>query len=364
MLAPSMTGGRAPLCVGSYTSGISGGRRGYGLAVVDVPSCDGEIELRGVVEGVPDPSFLALSPDRSTLYAVNEVPGGQGQVTALRFDDTGWPRVLGRQSTGGTSPAHLSVHPSGRFVLVANYGSGSVAVHPVRPDGSLDEPSTVVQHTGSGPIRPQQSSSHPHMVVTDPSGQWILVVDLGTDHVYVYRLDEAKGALTEHGRTAVLPGAGPRHLVFHPNGRYAYLVNELNSSVTACRWSTESGELRLGQGLSTLEDREEGRTENWAGAVLISSDGRFVYATNRGDDSIAMFAVVGDGERLGWLGKVPCGGSWPRHAALCREGDLLYVANQRSGELVTFTVNRRTGRLTPAGAGLPMPEAACVLPID
>ncbi|WP_433334654.1 lactonase family protein [Spirillospora sp. CA-294931] len=323
--------------LGGYTS--AGGR---GLLVARAGPA-GTLTVRESVD-VPDPSFLALSPGGRRLYAVSEVD--DGRVLAFALTREGSPRPLGHRSAHGAAPAHLSVHPSGRYLLSATYSGGTVAVHPIRPDGSLGPSAHVVRHDGAEP--------HPHQIVTAPDGRFVLAVDLGTDSVLVYRLDLATGRLDRHSRARLRPGAGPRHLAFHPGGHTAYVINELDSTVTVCAY--DRGRLTPGQIVSTVP--EGTTTPNYPGEILVSPDGRHVYGTNRGHDSVAVFATRG--RRLRLVTTVACGGHWPRHMELARGGRLLYVANQRSGSVTAFTVSG--ARLEPAGTPLTTPAPACVLP--
>ncbi len=222
-----------PLFLGTYTS-VEGGGTGIGLASYDPVS--GRITGTGTLTGVGDPSYLAAHPDGRTLYAANERQ--DGGVTAVRLGGRG--EVLGTRGTGGAGPCHLSVHPSGRWLLSANYGSGSVAVHPIDASGAPGERTDLVTHSAPPP-GPGQQGPHAHQFVTSPDGGHVLAVDLGTDTVYTYRPDLARGTLAEVSRAQTRPGAGPRHLTFHPGGRYAYLANEVDNTVAVCAYSPAAG---------------------------------------------------------------------------------------------------------------------------
>ncbi|MGW3988047.1 lactonase family protein [Streptomyces sp. NPDC004830] len=342
--------GPRPLLIGTYTS-AEGGGKGIALAAYD-PST-GRITGNGTVEGVGDPSYLALHPDRRTLYAVNERE--DGAVTAVRLADH---KVLGSRSTGGAAPCHLSVHPSGRWLLSANYGSGSVAVHPIGPSGSLGERTDLVIHA-SPPPGPGQDGPHAHQIVTSPDGGHVLAVDLGTDTVYTYRLDERAGTLAEVARARTRPGAGPRHLTFHPGGRYAYLADEVDNTVAVCAYDPATGRLRVGEAQST----GTGPGTSYPAQLLVTADGRFAYLANRGDDSLTRYAVEGDGARLRLLDTVPVGGEFPRQIALSPEGTLLFAANQKSSTVTVFHVAEEDGGLRRAGEPFPSAVAVCALPL-
>ncbi|MEV8599506.1 lactonase family protein [Streptomyces griseoviridis] len=347
--APSATGPR-PLYVGTYTS-AEGGGKGIGIAAYDPVS--GRISGAGTLTGVPDPSYLAVGPGGRTLYAVDEREAGA--VTAVRLADRA---VLGSRSTGGSAPCHLSVHPSGRWLLSANYGSGSVAVHPIDASGALGERADLVTHRSPAP-GPGQQGPHAHQFTTSPDGGHVLAVDLGTDTVYSYRLDRRTGRLTEVARAAARPGAGPRHLTFHPGGRHAYLANELDDTVTVCGYAPDTGRLTIGAPQPT----GSGAGTNYPAQILVTSDGAYAFLANRGHNSLARYAVEADGARLRLLGTVPVAGDFPRQIALSPDGRLLFAANQRSGTVSVFHVDAGRGELRLAGAPFASPVAVCALPL-
>jgi 6-phosphogluconolactonase (cycloisomerase 2 family) len=336
--------------VGTYTS-AEGGGTGIGLASYDPET--GGITGSGTLTGVPDPSYLAVHPDGRTLYAVDERP--DGGVTAVRLADR---RVLGTRSTGGAGPCHLSVHPGGRWLLSANYGSGSVAVHPIAASGALGERTDLVTHSSPAP-GPGQEGPHAHQFVTGPDGRHVLAVDLGTDTVYTYLLDQAKGTLTQAAQAHTRPGAGPRHLTFHPGGRYAYLANEVDDTVTVCAYDPATGRLRIGEPQST---GSMGVT-NYPAQILVTADGGYAFLANRGHNSLARYAVEAGGARLRLLGTVPVGGDFPRQIAFSPDGRLLFAANQRSGTVTVFHVDMEHGELRRAGEPFASPVAVCALPL-
>ncbi|MFE9593954.1 lactonase family protein [Streptomyces sp. NPDC006294] len=342
-----------PLFLGTYTS-AEGGGSGIGLATYDERT--GRITGTGVVEGVADPSYLAAHPSGHTLYAVNERENGS--VTAVRIAEGGTADVLGSRPTGGAAPCHLSVHPSGRWLLSADYGSGTVAVHPLEASGALGGRTDKVSHD-SPPPGPGQDGPHAHQIVTSPDGGHVLAVDLGTDTVYTYRLDTGAGTLHEVSRATVRPGAGPRHLSFHPSGRYAYLANELDNTVQVCAYDPATGRLRP----AAPQPTGTGPGINHPAQLVVTGDGRYAYLANRGHDSLTRYAVEAGGSRLRLLDTVPAGGEFPRHIALSPPGGLLFAANQRSGTVTVFHVDRRTGGLRPAGPAFRSPVAVCALPL-
>ncbi|MET7682394.1 lactonase family protein [Streptomyces sp. NPDC005423] len=342
--------GPRPLLLGTYTS-VDGGGNGIGLATYD-PST-GRITAAGTLTGIGDPSYLAVHPDGRTLYAVDERTSGA--VTAVRLADR---KILGARSTGGAGPCHLSVHPGGRWLLSANYGSGSVAVHPVDGSGALGEHTDLVTHSDPRP-GPGQQGPHAHQFVTSPDGGHLLAVDLGTDTVYSYRLDTTDGTLTEVARAHARPGAGPRHLTFHPGGRHAYLANEVDDTATVCGYDPASGQLTIG----TPQSTGSGKGTNYPAQFLVTSDGAYAYLANRGHNSLARYAVEADGARLRLLDTVPVSGDFPRQIAFSPDGSLLFAANQRSGTVSVFRVDPASGRLRLAGEPFASPVAVCALPL-
>jgi 6-phosphogluconolactonase len=325
--------------VGSYTSD-----GGTGLAVAEVDPATGALTIGHTVPGVPDASWLACSADGRFLYTTNEQDPG-GTVTAL---DRRHPRpmVLNSQPTKGSAPTHLCVHPGGRYLLAANYGSGSVAVLPLGADGRIGALTDLVEHVGG----------LAHQVMTDPSGRWVLAVDLGIDSVFVHDLDLDAGKLSEHQRLAVDEGIGPRHLVWHPDGVRAYLVCENASQVIVCAWDAETGTLTAGPAVGTV--LPGAGMPNFPGEGVVSPDGRFLYVTNRGDNSIATFATDGD---LTLLRTVPCGGDWPRHVTLDETGRRLYVSNQRSGTVTLLPRDPASGLVYPVSGNTKATAVAMVL---
>ncbi|SFS62901.1 lactonase family protein [Saccharopolyspora flava] len=323
--------------IGSYTSSQPAGR-GVDVAMRDM---NGVLAPSGTLDGVADASFFAWSPDHKFLYVTNEQP--QGSITAIDVS-THEPRIINTAPSGGNAPTHLSVHPDGEYVLTAHYGDGTVAVHRRNPDGGIGENTALVRHPGAEP--------HAHQVLVDPSGKWVVSVDLGADSVFVHAFDAGK--LTQHQQLALPAGTGPRHLVF--KGTTAYLVAELNSTITVLGWDPEAGNLTAGQVISSRAPEAAG--ENFPAEIVISRDGKFVYATNRGDDTVAVFAV-NDGQ-LTFHSAAPSGGNWPRHCALDPEETSLFVANQRAGTITRLARDPETGALTPTPDSYACPSVAAI----
>ncbi|MFD9000111.1 lactonase family protein [Streptomyces sp. NPDC059582] len=342
--------GPRPLYIGTYTS-AEGGGKGIGLATYDTGT--GRITGTGTLTGVPDPSYLAVHPDGRTLYAVDERE--QGAVTAVRLSDR---RILGSRATGGAQPCQLSVHPGGRWLLSADYGSGSVAVHRIDASGALGERTDRVVHSSPAP-GPGQQGPHAHQVVTSPDGGHVLAVDLGTDTVYTYRLDDRAGTLTEVAQAHTRPGAGPRQLTFHPGGRYAYLANEVDDTMAVCAYDPATGRLSIGAPQST----GGGKGTNYPAQFLVTANGSYAFLANRGHNNLARYAVEADGARLRPLGTVPVAGDFPRQIAFSPDGGLLFAANQRSSTVSVFDVDAKNGELRLAGEPFASPVAVCALPL-
>jgi 6-phosphogluconolactonase len=358
--------------VGTYSSpqgpeGSQGNGRGIYLYAMD--SSTGSLSQREVFSNDSNPSWLAFDPSRTHLYAANETSSfrSAGSVSAFSIDRANGRLTLRNTvSSQGAGPAHLSVHPSGRYVLVANYAGGTVAVLPIRPNGELGDASDVKQDHGTvGPARATSAPPgsfaisghdrpHPHMVQADPAGRFVLATDLGMDRIFTWRLDLEKGSLTANdpGWVALPPGDGPRHFAFHPNGRWLYSLQEESSTLVFFQYDASRGRLTPKQTISSLPGRFTGT--NFTSEVTVSPDGKFVYAANRLHDSIAFFSID-EGGALTFSGETWTRGDYPRSFNIDPTGNFLYSCNQRSDSITAFRVNRRTGDLvfteqyTPVG---------------
>jgi 6-phosphogluconolactonase len=295
-----------------------------------------------------NPSFLITSRDQRFLYSVH---GDGTYASSFAIDrNTGFLTPLNRAATGGSNGVHQALDPSGRFMVVANYASGSVAVLPVQPDGRLQDQIQLVELKGQpGPNRVQQASSHPHNVVFDPTGRFVLVPDKGLDRVFIFRFDSASGKLsaTEQGSIAARSGYAPRHMAFHPALPVAWVLDEIGSAITAYHWDGERGALRPLQILPSVPPDFTG--ENTTAEIAVSATGRFVYCSNRGHDSIAIFAADPKSGVLQSIGWESTRGKRPRFIALDPSYRFLYAANEQSDTVVSFRVNSATGGLTPTG---------------
>ena len=347
--------------IGTYTTD----GRSKGIYMLRMDSQTGALRVDGVAATTPSPSYLALRGNRRVLYAVNEVEEFMGQpsggVSAFRVDpSTGKLTALNQQASQGKAPCYVALDRTNRWVLVANYVSGTVATLSVRRDGGLDVARSVIEHTGSGPNQARQTSPHAHCILADPANRHVLVVDLGTDAVVSYQLDGATGKLTPVSSGAALkPGAGPRHLAFHPKGVFAFVANELDSTVTAFRYDRERAALDEVQ--TTPASPGGTVAENYPADIHVSASGRHLYVSNRGDNTIAIFAIDDGTGQLTPVQQISCGGNWPRNFTLDPSGRFLLVANQRSDSIVVFGVDTDSGRLTPTEHRAELPVPVCVL---
>ena len=349
-----------------YVGTFTGDTGAEGISVLDLDTGSGALRHVQTVAGLISPSFLGLHPTGRFLYAVERqwAPGRAdvGAVDAFAVDAaTGRITALNRQPSGGVSPAHVSVHASGRFAFAAHYGSGQVAVFPISDDGRLGAATHVVQHEGRGPDPARQEGPHAHFVLPDLSGRLVMVCDLGIDRVQIYRLDHAASRLEPAplAYAQVSSGAGPRHLAFHPSGQFVYVINELDSTISAFAFDPDRGTMRIVQTVATLPDGFIDTSHT--AQILVHPSGRFVYGSNRGHDSIAIFAVDDDGGRLSLGGHEPSGGQTPRNFTIDPAGKLLLAANQQSGTIVTFRIDGTSGRLAPTGHTFETPSPVCLV---
>ena len=341
--------------VGTYTSGKSEGIYGYYM-IPDAGGLNRFTSLKTV-----NPSFLAIDRTKTFLYAVNEVgeyagkPGGG--VSAFRIDAEGSLRLLNEQATLGADPCYVTIDRNRKNLLVANYTGGSVTVLPIRSDGTLGMATDVKQHEGSGP-KEQQKGPHAHCVILDRSERYALVADLGIDKVVIYRFDSSKGKLNKQSEAQLQAGAGPRHLTFHPSGKFLYAINELDSTITSFNYNERNGTLEQIETVSTLPSDFSG--VSYCADVHVSSSGRFLYGSNRGHNSIVVFEIDRRSGKLRLVEHVSTQGNWPRNFAIDPYGSILLVANQRSDNIVSFKIDRETGRLNPTGIVEQIPAPVCL----
>ena len=354
--------------IGSYTQRLPHvDGKGRGIYCARFNQTTGALSDIALAAELDNPTFLAIAPNRRTLYAVGEIEEFKGQfggaVSAYAIDPTtGSLTLLNQQPTCGTFACHVNLDAQGHFVIVANYGSGSVAVYPVQDDGRLGLLSDFVQHTGIGPNLARQEGPHAHQIKFSPDQRFVLVNDLGADRVVIYQLDATQGKLTPNSRVpfaSLHPGAGPRHLDFHPNGKFVYVINELDATLTAFAYDASSATFTALQTVSTLP---AGSTAAMSCAhVQVHPSGKFVYGSNRGHDSIAIFGIDQTTGRLHAIGHEPTQGEQPRNFAIASNGRFLLVENQDSGTIVSFEIDPERGTLSPTGHITPVPTPVCLI---
>ena len=346
--------------VGTYT-----GAKSKGIYRFHLDLATGKASPVELAAETSNPSFLAIRPDHRALYAVSEIAnfggGKSGAVSAFALDpQTGGLSFLNQKSSHGGGPCYVVVDRAGKNVLVANYGGGSVAVLPIQSDGRLGEATAAIQHQGSGSNPQRQEAPHAHSINLDPANQYAFAADLGLDKILVYRFDPGKGTLNANATpfATVAPGSGPRHFAFHPNGRTAYVINEMSCTVTAFTYDAGDGVLKAVQTLSTLPGGEV--KEGYSTAeVQVHPSGKFLYGSNRGHHSIAIFAID-DAGRLTAAGHQPTGGKTPRNFAIDPTGAYLLAANQDSDTIVLFRIDLESGALKPTGEVVQVPMPVCV----
>jgi 6-phosphogluconolactonase len=353
--------------IGTYT-----GPRSQGIYVSRFDSASGALSAPQLAAETKNPSFLALHPNGKLLYAVGELNQFEGKaagaVSAFKVDpQSGHLALLNQQPSAGTGPCYLSVDSGGRCVLVANYGSGSIAALPIMEDGRLGPARTTIQHAGSSVNPQRQAGPHAHFIVPDPPGRRALVCDLGLDQVLVYQFDPARASLAARASLVAndppfaktKPGAGPRHLAFHPDGSHAFVVNEMGSSVTAFDYDQAHGGLKEEQTVSTLPENFTG--DNACAEIQVHPKGKVLYASNRGHDSIAVFDIEGADRKLKLVQHEATQGKTPRFFTLDPTGNWLLALNQGSDSIVVFRLDAQTGRLSPAGHKIEVGSPVCAL---
>ena len=342
--------------VGTYTSKTDS----KGIYSFHFDSGNGQLTAMAVAATTQDPSFLTVAPNEKYLYAVNELGEFDGKksgaVTSYSLNPkSGKLSQLNKVPSGGADPCYVSFDGAGKYLLVANYSGGSVSTFPVASDGHMEPASAFVQHSGSGPNKERQEGPHAHFIASSGDNRFVFVVDLGLDEVVVYHFDPASGSLIpNHPPFAKLaPGAGPRHLAFHPNGKFAYVLSEVNSTVTAFAYDAQNGSFSTLQTLSTIPKDFKGRNDT--AEIVVHPSGKFLYASNRGHDSIVEFAIDPVRGTLTLAGDFSTQGKEPRNFALDPTGKFLLAANQESNNIVVFRIDQSTGALTATGEVAPVP---------
>jgi 6-phosphogluconolactonase len=342
--------------LGTYTDD-----RDEGIFVYQYDAAAGHLERTQAVPSLANPTFLAIHPSKRFLYAVSEVDNhaGQKQSAASAYainPATGQLSLINHVSSPGLGACHIALSPDARHVVIANYGNGSVAVLPVNGDGSLGEATDYVEHHGHGP-HPNQDSAHAHCTTFSPDGKIAYVNDLGIDKVMAYRLEGGKLVPHKIPFLSVASGAGPRHVAFHPNGREGYIINELDNTIDVVDYDAKTGELRPKQTISTLPD--DYNQVSYCADVHVHPNGKFVYGSNRGHNSIALFMIGATGLLMP-AGHFSTRGNWPRNFAIDPGGQRLWVANHRSDDVFAFNIDPHSGELTPTGQSITLSRPVCV----
>lgn len=348
------------LYFGTYTTGNS-----KGIYTAELDLSTGVVTKPVLVAEAMNASFLAIAPSHKYLYAVGEISEFDGKkvgvVHAYSINKaTGELQLLNRQSSAGAGPCHVSVHPQGSYVFAANYGGGSICALPVKDNGSLGEATGFVQHTGSGPNQGRQKEPHAHSINPDAAGKFVFAADLGIDKVLIYKLDPSTGKLVANDPAAgtVPPGSGPRHFAFHPSGKFAYAINELTSTITAYAYDAEKGALAQIDTISTLPAGFSGN--NSTAEIQVHPSGKFVYGSNRGHNSIAIFTVDEKTGKLAAVGHTEGGIDTPRNFGVDPTGQWVIVCNQGGKSAFVYKVNQETGILTRTGEAIEIDAPVCV----
>jgi 6-phosphogluconolactonase len=355
------TNSSMPVYIGTYT-----GAKSKGIYMAQFDPATGKLGAAELAVRTTGPSFLAVHPGGRFLYAVGETSnlGGKnlGAVRAFRIDETtGRLKLLNQQSSGGEGPCHLSVDKEGKCLLVANYGNGSIAALPIQTEGKLAEASAVIQHQGSSVNPERQAGPHAHFITADAADRFALACDLGLDKVLVYHLDPAKATLLPNDPSfaSVQPGLGARHLVFSPDGRFAYVISEIGATLTAFAYDPQRGALKELQTVSMLPQDFKGAKS--AAEIQIHPSGRFVYGSNRGHDSITVYSIDPVTGKLSWVDCQASQGKTPRHFVIDPTGQWLLAENQDSDSIVVFRLDPATGRLSPTGQVIEVPSPVCAV---
>ena len=343
------------LYVGTYTSE---GAEGIYLCRFDESS--GSLSLENIFNGIEDPTFLKISPDRKYLYAVtrasNNTDASGGYIQAFEIKPDGSLTFINRQSSNGAGPCHVDVSPDGRFAAIATYGGGTFSLYPVQNNGSVGEASMTIQSQGSGSNPDRQKGPHAHSVIFTPDGKMLFGADLGTDRMHAFDIKGDKIISASQSYLHLAPGSGPRHFKFHPDAKTMYVINELNSTITS--FKKKGRKWKELQTITTLPENFSGT--NYCADIHVSPDGRFLYGSNRGHNSIAVYSINQKSKMLGWVTSVSTHGDWPRNFTLSADGKFLLAANQRSGNIVVFKIDPATGIPEYTGNELQLPSPVCL----
>jgi len=352
---------RQDFYVGTFGTGQNGG-----IYFCRLNTSTGEIILRGEIKGIDNPAFLAIDASNRFLFAVNEVsetngnPGGS--VSSFAIDpENGRLSFINMQPTLGESPCHISIDNTGKFLLITNYSGGNIIVFPIIEGGTIGKNVDFIQHKGHSINPERQESPHPHSIILSPDNRYVFVPDLGLDKILIYKLDQETGKLSPNNipYISLKPGAGPRHFTFHPDNDFAYVINELDSAVTAFRYKSDKGKLKEIQTITTLPENFTGIS--YCADIHVHPNGKFLYGSNRGHNSIAGFIIDPPSKgRLKLKGFTSTQGDFPRNFGIDPSGQYLLVANQRSNNIFSFRINMETGELSPTGHSIEIPQPVCI----
>ena len=359
-LVPGMTLNRQDFYVGNYGTGQEGGIYFCRLQLIT-----GEMIIRGNISGIDNPSFLSMDASNQYLIAVNEVseingnPGGS--VSSFKIDpENGSLTFINMQSTLGESPCHITIDRTGKFILIANYSGGNIIVFPILQDCMIGKNVEFIQHKGKSIIPDRQENPHPHSIILSPDNRYAFVPDLGLDKILIYRFDQKTGKLrsSDIPYISLKPGAGPRHFTFSRDGKFAYVINELDSTVTAFRYYPDKGKLKEIQTITTLPGDFTGTS--YCADIHIHPNNHFLYGSNRGHNSISTFSIDPSKGKLKLKGFTETLGDFPRNFAIDPSGQYLLAANQRSDNIFSFRIKPETGELTPTGYKIEIPKPVCI----
>jgi len=341
---------------GSYA-----GKQSPGIHIYMLDEQSGELSSIETVSGLINPTFLTVSQSKGLLYSYTQADEGQdsGAVLTYRIDpESGALSLAGQEPSLDKSATHINLDHAEKFAMTVSYSEGTINLFPVQPNGQLGPLSDKVRHEGSSVVPKRQESAHPHSIYTDPTDQFVIVPDLGLDTIKVYRLDREQGKFLPHDDVKLAPGSGPRHFAFHPSLAYAYVINELNSTITVFTYDGQAGKLQEIQTVSALPGDFNGTSST--AEVQISACGSFLYGSNRGHDSIVVFAIDKSSGKLSLVQHISTGGEHPRHFSLTPSGRYLLAANKDSDSVHVFKVDPVSGRLSVTGQSISIPQPTCV----
>lgn len=343
------------LYVGTFTGGES-----EGIYLCNFDAETGKLTSGKTFKGIDNPNFLKISPDRKYLYVATRPPAeiekSGGYINSYKINQNGELQFLNKQVSHGNDPCHVDISADGKFVAIATYGGGSVSLFPVKSDGKLLPASSTINFTGSGPNKARQNDPHAHSIKFSPAGNQAFSADLGTDQLNIFRLEHQKLIPASQKFVKTDPGAGPRHFDFHPDGKFIYVINELNSTITV--FQNENEVWKKVQSVSTIPPGFS--DDNYCADIHVSSNGKFLYGSNRGHNSISFFKIDAETKKLDLISIVPSEGKWPRNFTLTKNGKYMLVANQNSNNITVFKINQETGTPVFTGNELKIPAPVCL----